>query len=142
MLIIQSSFFFFLLIQIKSTTLYYSLFVDDLLLSIEISSVGVNSVIYQPAESTMQIVHRGTLEAFEGNRLILHTYNEEGFAGFCTNFTFDNNVYTVNELQFHFWTIPNSSGLFYLYSMRGFNAAQGNYDFFFRFPFVKYVPFK
>ena len=97
MLIIQSSFFFFLLIQIKSTTLYYSLFVDDLLRSIEI-----NSVIYQPAESTMQIVHRGTLEAFEGNTLILHTYNEEGFAGFCTNFTFDNNVYTVNEFHFHF----------------------------------------
>ena len=102
MLIIQSSFFFFLLIQIKSTTLYYSLFVDDLLLSIEISSIEINSVIYQPAESTMQIVHRGTLEAFEGNILILHTYNEEGFAGFCTNFTFDNNVYTVNEFHFHF----------------------------------------
>ena len=84
MLIIQSSFFFFLLIQIKSTTLYYSLFVDDLLRSIEI-----NSVTYQPAESTKQIVHRGTLEAFEGNTLILHTYNEEGFAGFCTNFTFE-----------------------------------------------------
>ena len=141
MLIIQSSLFFFLLIQIKSTTLYYSLFVDDLLLSIEISSIEINSVIYQPAESTMQIVHRGTLEAFEGNRLILHTYNEEGFAGFCTNFTFDNNVYTVNEFHFHFWAIPNGVGLFYLYSMSGFNAAQGDYDFSFRFPFVKYVPF-
>ena len=128
--------FFFLNTQINSTTLYYSMFVDDLLLWLEIKSVT-----YPPAESKYQIVHKGSLEASEGNELIVHFYNNEGFAGICANFTFDNNVYTVNQYHFHFWAIPNCEGLFYLYSMSGFNAGKGDYDFIFKFPFVKYVPF-